>query len=285
MKLLTLNTHSLHGEDFERRSTILLDCLLRERPDVIAMQEVNQSCDAIPLSAKYLVDGFVGDARMLRQDNYANQLAGQLAQAGAVYFWCWIPVKRGYGRFDEGLAFFTQAPIAEWHSFVISRTREYDDWRCLMALCIRLKDLKHLKKEEAWFCNLHTGWWEDTIDPFFEQWKRFLEQSRIEEPMWVMGDLNNPPSRRGEGYDQIAADGFYDCYMLAKQRGGETTVFDEIDGWKGSAEAKRGLRLDQIWCNRSVSVGSYRTLLDGIRGEPVSDHAAVLVTIEERGEG
>lgn len=278
MKLLTLNTHSLHGEEQERREAILLDGLLRERPDVIALQEVNQTHDAPPLPAERLADGFVGDARhVLRRDNYAQRLAQRLARARTPYFWCWVPVKRGYGRFDEGLAFFTRLPIAEYFSFFLSRTQAYDDWRCRKALCIRLEG------QNAWFYNLHMGWWQDTAEPFSEQWSRFLHRKRMAERIWVMGDMNNPPSRRGEGYDQIASTGFYDCYTLAKERNGEATVFDEIDGWRGATEARGGLRIDQIWCDRPVGVRACRTLFDGACGQMVSDHAAVLAEIEEGG--
>ena len=48
MKLLTLNTHSLQGEDPEKNLEALAAFLLRERPGVAAFQEVNQLRDAAP---------------------------------------------------------------------------------------------------------------------------------------------------------------------------------------------------------------------------------------------
>ena len=48
LKLLTLNAHSLHGDEGERKRKMkgICDLLAEERPDLIAMQEVNQEADA-----------------------------------------------------------------------------------------------------------------------------------------------------------------------------------------------------------------------------------------------
>ena len=46
MKLLTINTHSHIEKDYDRKCDIFVDAVLRHRPDVIAMQEINQSIKA-----------------------------------------------------------------------------------------------------------------------------------------------------------------------------------------------------------------------------------------------
>lgn len=45
MKLLTLNTHSLEEKDYEKKLKIFTEEILKEKPDVIALQEVNQPLD------------------------------------------------------------------------------------------------------------------------------------------------------------------------------------------------------------------------------------------------
>lgn len=45
MKLLTLNTHSLEERDYEKKLKIFTEEILKEKPDVIALQEVNQPLD------------------------------------------------------------------------------------------------------------------------------------------------------------------------------------------------------------------------------------------------
>ena len=43
MKLMTLNTHSLVEPGYENKLKLFAEAVLREQPDVIALQEVNQS--------------------------------------------------------------------------------------------------------------------------------------------------------------------------------------------------------------------------------------------------
>ena len=46
MKLLTLNTHSLIEPDYEAKREIFVDFIVREQPEVFALQEVNQTAAA-----------------------------------------------------------------------------------------------------------------------------------------------------------------------------------------------------------------------------------------------
>ena len=45
MKLLTLNTHSLIEENYEQKFKIFVEEIYKEHPDIIALQEINQSAD------------------------------------------------------------------------------------------------------------------------------------------------------------------------------------------------------------------------------------------------
>ena len=271
MRLLTWNTHSLHGEDRERDLEAAVSLLCRLAPDVIALQEVNQSRSA-PLRKGPLPEGyrFCSDQVLLRQDHYGLALLTRLAERGLSFGWSWLPVKVGYGRYDEGLMLLCRAPLAEVSSVVISERRPYGDWRRRMALMARAAG------SENWFVNLHTGWWEDREDPFSSQWRRLRGALPKEGRIWLMGDFNNPAHRRGEGYDLVASEGFLDCYAAAKHREGENTVPCAIDGWR---DGNRALRIDQIWCNRSADVSSVRVLFDGRNSPVLSDHFGVLAEI------
>lgn len=60
MKLITLNTHSLAEPDYENKLKLFAQEVLRQKPDVIALQEVNQSVDREPVEAGRLEgSGFV----------------------------------------------------------------------------------------------------------------------------------------------------------------------------------------------------------------------------------
>lgn len=273
MKLLTLNTHSLVGEDFEERAAIFVAALARESPDLIALQEVNQSTDAPVLTEP--LSHFIpcGGSRPFREDLYVWRLVQALESVGMFYTWTYLPVKIGYGRYDEGLAFLSRTPIAEAKAVRISRTEAYEDWRARMALMIRLEG------EQAWFCNLHTSWWGDVDEPFSEQWGRLLPYVSREDPVFLMGDFNNPAEMRGEGYDLVAACGFFDTYALANTCSGRATAESGIDGWHGGSVPDGGVRIDQIWCNRPIAVAEYRTVFDGEDYERVSDHFGVMVSL------
>ena len=54
MKLITLNTHSLAEPDYENKLKLFARAVLRETPDVIALQEVNQSVDEEPVGTEQL---------------------------------------------------------------------------------------------------------------------------------------------------------------------------------------------------------------------------------------
>ena len=46
MKILTLNTHSLQEENYADKLNRFVEGILKEKPDIIAMQEVNQTANA-----------------------------------------------------------------------------------------------------------------------------------------------------------------------------------------------------------------------------------------------
>lgn len=276
MKLLTLNTHSLIGEDFGERAMRTVDALVREEIDVIALQEVNQSLGAPPIG-ELRPSGFVpcGATVPLRSDNYAYRLSQVLSQEDLPYEWTWLPIKRAYGRYDEGVAFLSRKPIEEIRVICMSREQNYENWKTRVALGIRGAD------RSEWFFNLHMGWWGDPDEPFAEQWSRLCDQLPRLGTVWLMGDFNNPAEVRGEGYDLISSSGFFDSYLLAGQTNGETTVCGSIDGWHGRIGKEDRLRIDQIWCNRPLRLAAYRTVFDGRSYGRVSDHAGVLVRVEE----
>ena len=58
MKILTLNSHSLLEEDYERTLRLFVQGVLAEKPDVIALQEVNQTI-AAPEADAALLTGYV----------------------------------------------------------------------------------------------------------------------------------------------------------------------------------------------------------------------------------
>lgn len=274
MKLMTLNTHSLLETQGEEKLRCLADFLLRERPEVIALQEVNQRMEAPPAERNRL-SGFtpVQEAIPVRRGNYALELAALLREGGAEVSWTYLPVKCSWGRFDEGLALLAMgAGIAQAARCCISRSTDYEDWRTRGALAVRLEE------RPDWFCCVHMGWWEDAAEPFLPQWRtlqRFLVPRRREGVVWLMGDFNAPANLRGQSYDCIAASGWHDAWTESGRTEGGETICAGIDGWE---EMQHGARIDQIWCSDPGWVADCRVVLSE---QPVSDHCGVLVTTRE----
>lgn len=291
MKIITINTHSLEEPDYERKLHQFTRVVLAEKPDILAMQEVNQSVSAeelsgLKLSGYTICPDFSGQ---IRQDNHAAKLAEILSKAGCHYFWTWVPAKLGYEKYDEGLAVFSRQPILEVDSFRISRCNDYANWKTRRILGVRT--------EAGWFYTVHMGWWDDEEEPFAEQWKRLekhLEEirGRIEVsklPLWLMGDFNSLDSISGQGYDLISRSGWKDTYHLARERDCGITVGKVIDGWRERLSKTRaagtedpnstGMRIDYIWCSQEIPVRCSQVICNGKPYPVISDHYGVMIEI------
>ena len=272
---MTLNMHGEPSGRDLRTLPALTALLMRERPDAVALQEVNQSCRAEPLSGIPPFGYTEADGRIpLRSDNAALRLAGALNERGCPYFWSWLPVKRGYGKYDEGLALLTRGEIAETHALTVSRTDSYQSWRTRRLLGARVG--------RDWLYSVHYGWWDDPSEPFAEQWKRSLFGFHREGgALWLLGDFNNPAERRGQGYDLMTGSGFHDAWMLAGDPTPSATVTGETDGWRG---LDGGVRIDLILCDAPIPECRAHRVLDGENGDAVSDHFGVMIEYEGRDE-
>ena len=278
MKILTLNTHSLREENYPQKLEWFIEGILREKPDIIAMQEVNQTAsagdmDPEMLAGQYPVPGCV----RIRQDNHAAQVAYRLRQAGIACSWAWLPIKRGYGKYDEGVAILSLGrAIRCVDQFPISRIRDYENWRTRAVLGVQVEGL------EDWFYTVHMGRWDDETERFLDQWKVLnccIASKRLCGQVWLMGDFNTPDAIPGQGYDVITACGWIDTWQIASCRDSGATVPGIIDGWPETPESARryGMRLDYIWCSRKDQISSSRVLFNGITEPIVSDHFGVLV--------
>lgn len=285
MKLITLNTHSLMEPQYEEKCAAFVQTVLEIQPDLIALQEVSQSCSQTPvaLPERFILCG--ASEIPLRADNHALKIAQMLEAGGFGCYCAWLPCKIGYDRFDEGMAIFSRAPIAQAESILLSRANDYKDWKTRQALCVRLEG-----QPSTWYGCVHMGWWKDEQEPFAEQAERlgrFFDEkdkkvkkdfSRLSGTVWLLGDFNSDASIRGEGYDWMKKAGWQDSYLLAQEKDDGITVREAIDGWKDAAPAQR--RIDQIWCRPAQRVLRSRVLWNGREEPVVSDHAGILVETE-----
>ncbi|MCC8068399.1 MAG: endonuclease/exonuclease/phosphatase family protein [Ruminococcus sp.] len=272
IKILTLNTHSLIEDAYSKKLEEFVHTVALERPDVISLQEVNQSVDSNPLEITSLEGYFPCDNNIsIHEDNHVYNVAKRLQSLGILYYWTWLPIKVGYVKFTEGLAILSLKPILKTDTLLISNTNEYYNWRTRKVLGITIDN-------KEWFYNTHMSWWNDAFEPFQLQWLKLNNHLKSIDKVWLMGDFNNPASIESEGYDMVSNSKWFDTYILAKHKDTGFTVENLIDGWKERLPKATGMRIDQIWCNQEVSIESSRVIFNG-KGSPiVSDHYGVIIS-------
>jgi maltose 6'-phosphate phosphatase len=279
MKLLTLNTHSLVEEHYTEKLHAFVQAVSEEQPDIIALQEVNQTIAEMPVIT--LHGGYVpcADGIIIRRDNHVCNAAELLRSQGLEYHWTWLPLKKGYDKYDEGIALMSRSPILETKIIRTSAMDDYNNWKTRKILGIRTE-----AAPDEWFFSVHYGWWDDPDEPFQGQWQRTKAALAGHRRVWLMGDFNSPAEVCGEGYDMIRNAGWQDSYALAKNKDGGITVGHVIDGWKDKTESTDGMRIDQIWCSEKTEILSSKVIFNGENRSIVSDHYGVIVHYE-RSEG
>lgn len=273
MKLLTLNTHSLVEENYEQKLRDFAEAVSKERPDIIALQEVNQTAseDAVPecdLNGYFPAD----KNAVIRMDNHVYRLVRILAEKGIYYSWTWLPLKLGYDKYDEGIAVMSMSPIADVKAPLVSGINDYYNWKTRKLLGVCTKDAP-----DEWFYSVHFGWWNDPDEPFQNQWARTSQHMLCHSKVWLMGDFNSPAEVRDEGYDMIVRDCWHDSYMLAEHKDSGITVGHVIDGWRDKINSGAGMRIDHIWCSEKTDVKSSEVLFNRINYPVVSDHYGVMI--------
>lgn len=280
MKFLSLNTHSLREANYEDKLHAFMNLVLKERPDIIALQEVNQSANAAEVgNAERIGMVFLPGIRIpLKTDNHALRVARALRHAGIHCSWAWLPIKLGYDKYDEGVAILSlKEPITHTDVRAISRADDYMNWRTRKVLGARVGNRRE------WFYTVHMGWWQDAQEPFMDQWdilSRHLEPIAFMNRVWLMGDFNSPAEVREQGYDLISRHGWKDTFILAEEKDSGCTVSGAIDGWRellDNPKSMTGMRIDHIWCSEEVPVLKSCVVFNGKNEPVVSDHFGILM--------
>lgn len=275
MKLLTLNTHSLVEENYNKKLLDFVSAIAEEQPDIIALQEVNQSCreEIVPACC---LKGFCqcDSDTIVRRDNHAYNVVKLLSERGVDYYWTWIGMKLGYSQYDEGIAILSRSKIVEVNSLLISGINDYNDWKTRKIIGICTENVP-----DTWFYSVHMGWWDDEREPFSKQWDRIHQYMKKYDKVWLMGDFNSPAQVAGEGYSMIEESGWYDSYRLAESKDSGITVGKVIDGWKEKISDTSGMRIDQIWCNKKICVKSSEVIFNDKNRPVVSDHYGILIKL------
>ncbi len=271
--MLTLNTHSLIEQNYEEKLVYFVNAIVKYEPDIIALQEVNQTSDESSLSDKFLT-GYTQcqSAIPLKKDNHAYRVVKLLLEKNINYYWTWLPIKNGYDKYDEGLAILSKKEILETDTVLVSCINDYNNWKTRKILGIYSGD--------EWFYSVHLGWWDDKSDPFSDQWSRLSKHLTGKENVWLMGDFNNCAEIRNEGYDLIKNSGWQDTFEIAREKDDGITVGTVIDGWKDKITDTNGMRIDFIWTNSENRIERTNVIFNGKNEPVISDHYVVMITVK-----
>lgn len=279
MKLLTINTHSLIEDNYRQKLETFVKVLSEEIPDIIALQEANQSQEAEIVPESNLA-GYCPCKKtaVIRQDNHVYNTVRLLRKCGVNYYWTWLPLKCGYGKYDEGIAVMSREPIAETNTLLVSNADDYSNWKTR-----RLLGISTVSNPDEWFYSVHFGWWDDEQEPFEMQWKKTDAYMKKHHTVWLMGDFNNPAQIQDEGYDMIRKSGWHDSYTDAENKDNGITVKGVIDGWRNKISSSEGMRIDHIWSGRKEKIRSCRVVFNGKEYPVISDHYGVMIEYERTG--
>lgn len=201
----------------------------------------------------------------IKESNFALSMQKILTAMKLNYQFSWLGMKKGYDKFDEGLAIFSAVPIKEAKSILLTDTADYNNFKKRMALLV--------ETAEGIFMNCHLGWENDPDEPFDNQLKRINACFNFKKQMYLMGDFN--VTADSHGYKKITSSGWHDTFLMAKETKGEATIAGKIDGWEKNKES---LRIDYIFSNREIEIKRSEVLFDGEKTPQISDHFAVMVS-------
>ena len=276
MRLLTCNTHSLVEENYEEKLEYFIEWLDMHSYDVIAMQEVNQRIDAekIAVDKRWFISP--NENIKIKEDNHMARVVEQLKLRGHEYYWTWVPIKIGYGIYDEGIGIMTKYPPLAVKEFYITQNHDYLNWRVRKVVGVQCE----VEDRKVWFFSVHLGWWNDAEESFASQFatlEREIAKICGDEEVFLMGDFNNPADIRDEGYDKVVSSGWYDTYVDAHIKDEGVTVAGLIDGWKDHKDIKT-MRIDFIFSSKKTNIKESKVVFNGKNGQVISDHFGVEIT-------
>lgn len=279
MKLMTINTHSLVEEDYDKKLNYFVDYLLKDEYNVVAMQEVNQTANEdIVIPDNYYIEA--NSKVKIKKNNHMYNVVKKLKNMGKNYYWTWVPIKLGYDIYDEGIGILSLKKPVEVVEFYISKGTNYKNWKTRKVVGIKIKETN----KDKWYFSVHFGWWKDEEEPFIYQFNKLKEEIKSrckeEDEIYLMGDFNNPSQLKEEGYDKIISSGWLDTYNLAKIKDDGITVSGLIDGWKEYKDLKN-MRIDFIFVNKMIDINSSKVIFSGENEEIISDHFGVIIDIQK----
>lgn len=271
MKILTLNTHSWLEEQQAEKTDRLVEKIVTEDYDLIALQEVNQRVggERAVLDDWYCLNED-NDRFPILVDNFAKVLAERLQIADCDYYWTWAFSHIGYEVFEEGLALFSKTPLLS----TCTRVSACDDFADARRRILLSAVTEH-QGQLYTFASAHHSWWENgAFQIEWQQAEAYLKQSPY--PIILAGDFNQIAGTKGHDLILASELKLQDAYLAAEVKIGAATIEGPIAGWEEVAEA---LRIDYVFFTDAWVAKKYEVVFEGQREPLVSDHFGVAVEL------
>lgn len=245
VKLLSLNLHCLVEPDLAQKQQQIADFINDHNIDLITFQEVAQT-QTLPLIQDHL-----------KEDNYARTIHSKLIEK---YHLIYLPIKKAFNKYDEGLAILSKYPINVVATPVLSTINDYNNWKRRMAL------ITHIEQLNIYLTTTHLGW-TDEIERWESQLVRMMETIPFDHPHILTGDFNVTPN--SNEYNHLLQQGWYDLFTDTPLSNHPTHI-DDMDIHSTTS------KIDYILSNKPITLDHASIEFTSKR---VSDHYGLFVTL------
>lgn len=270
MNVLTLNCHSWIEENSQEKLQQLVDKIVKEDFDVIALQEVNQRIggEIAVLDEWYCLNN---DSWPILEDNFALVLAEALQIKEKEYYWTWGFSHISYDCFEEGLAILSKEPLLAKVSLLSDCDDMQDARRRILVSGVTEKAGKLYTVG-----SVHHSWWQENA--FKIEWQKAEEiLAESSYPMILAGDFNQIAGTIGYQLILESPLQLKDSFIIAEETNGEATIEGPIDGWN---DHEGQLRIDYIFVSEGLQVKQQEVIFDGVKEPLVSDHFGVVMKLK-----
>ncbi|MFA6708549.1 MAG: endonuclease/exonuclease/phosphatase family protein [Fusobacterium sp.] len=262
MKLMTLNCHSWQEENQIEKIKYLAKVILKERYDIIALQEVSQLKNSKKI---------IGEQK---EDNFIYLLSEELKRLSLVYNYRWDFSHIGYDIYEEGIGILYKGKIQENFGTFIGKTMDTNFWKTRKFSRVSIKK----NNEIIDFYSCHMGWWQDSENSFEDQVEDLLKITKERNNrFFLMGDFNNDANIKKEGYDYLINRGLIDTYEISNKKDSGITVRGVIAGWENRNSQDK--RIDLILTNKKCEVKKSVVVFNEKNYKIISDHFGVSVEV------
>lgn len=276
MKIMTLNTNSFRGEKHSQIITWIVEKILRERPDMIAMQKVRQTFRVQKIPEEMRKGLYLESEGLdIRADNDAACIAHRLHGAGVQCSWIWRPANAGSGDCSEGNAILSLGgKIRSIDQFPISRISDFRNRNTHAALGVQVEGM------DDWFYSLCMNPFNVAGDGFSEQLKRLnccIAGKRLCAAVWLAGAVSAADSLPVQSYQYGIPGGWKDCCDIAGNKGKACTPYQRMQRYT----SRYDLYSNYLWCSQMRNVVSFHTVRKRPENAEGADYTGILVEVKE----